>query len=397
MPELIPMRWPATWKDASKLELLKGSPINCLVGEAAPSFPLGDLRFIKLDPGQPPEGIVLREGVWPRVLAATKKDEAGGGPTGGPWVDSNAWTVRLAQVMEPGKMVWLTHTPPGGKEVITLDSFVKPIAEAEAFGAHWVIALDANFVQAIDAKNAKALGEWQRMVSALKFFEARREWRSWEAVAAVAVVSTFEGEAKLLSEEFLNLAPRRHLAYRALRAADVAKASFEKQKAIAYLESEPPKGEVREKLLAFASAGGLLVTPLGTIDTPSERTMVAHSVRRHGKGRVAMPLEKWDDPYVLVDQVHVLLSHREDAVRVWNAPDMDFYYLAGPKGQSVIHLVPYADGKTAPITMGVETAFKTARICTLTAEKAVRAARGSLGFEIPVGEFTDYAAVVLEA
>jgi hypothetical protein len=397
MPELIPMRWPAAWKDASKLELLKGTPINCLVGEAPPPFPLGDLRFIKLDPEHPPEGVVYREGVWPRVLVSTKKDTAGGGPTGGPWVDSNAWVVRLAQVTDPGKMVWLTHTPPGGNEVIPLDSFVKPVAEAEAFGGHWVIALDANFIQALDAKNEKALGEWRRMVSAMKFFEARRDWRSWEPVAALAVVSTYEGETKLLSEEFLNLAPRRHLAYRALRVADVAKASFEKQKAIAYLESEPPKGDVRVKLLEFARAGGLLVAPLGTVDAPSERSMVAHSVRRFGKGRVAMPLEKWDDPYVLVDQVHLLLSHREDAVRVWNAPDMDFYYLAGPKGQSVIHLVPYAGGKTPPITVGVEAAFKTARVCTLTAEKAVRAAKGSLGFEIPVGEFTDYAAVELEA
>ncbi len=53
------------------LDLLKGTPINCLAGEAPPAFPLGDLPFVKLDKDRPPEGIALREGVWPRVLAAT--------------------------------------------------------------------------------------------------------------------------------------------------------------------------------------------------------------------------------------------------------------------------------------------------------------------------------------
>lgn len=47
MPELIPMRWPAAWTDASKLDLLKGTPINCLAGDTPPPFPLGDLQFVK--------------------------------------------------------------------------------------------------------------------------------------------------------------------------------------------------------------------------------------------------------------------------------------------------------------------------------------------------------------
>ncbi len=80
MPELIPFRWPAQWKDASRLELLKGTPINCLVGSAPPSFPLGDLQFIHLDSKNLPAGIALRDGVWPAVQAATKKAGAAAGP-----------------------------------------------------------------------------------------------------------------------------------------------------------------------------------------------------------------------------------------------------------------------------------------------------------------------------
>ncbi len=38
----IPMHWPAEWAEPSRLKLLEGTPINCLIGETPPPFPLGD-------------------------------------------------------------------------------------------------------------------------------------------------------------------------------------------------------------------------------------------------------------------------------------------------------------------------------------------------------------------
>jgi hypothetical protein len=398
MPELIPFRWPASWTDAAHLDLLKGAPVNCIAGETPPPFPLGGLPFVKLDKEHPPEGITLQDGVWPQVVAATRKDAAGGGATGGAWVDSNASVVRLAQLREPGKMVWLTYTPPGGKEVVPLDSFVKPITEAEAFGGHWVIALDAFLAGQLSQREGKALAQWQRMVAALRFAETRRDRRTWEPVAPLAVASTFAGDDKLLSEEFLNLAPRRHLAYRALLAADIPKANFDRQKAVLYLENTPPREAVRARLLEFAQSGGLLIAPLGTVDTPPEGRQMEHTVRRAGKGCIAMPLENWEDPFTLVDQVHVLLSHREDPVQVWNGSDMDTFYVASPKeDRAVTHLIPYASGQTLPITLGFRKAWRRARVLTLNGETAVQPVKSQLGVEIAVREFTDYAVVELEA
>ena len=398
MPELIPFRWPAEWQDASRLELLKGTPFNCLAGEAPPPFPLGDMPFVKLDPERPPQGIALREGVWPRVLLSIKKEGADAGPTGGPWVDSNASVVRLAQIMEPGKTVWLTHQPPGGNEIVPLDAFVKPVAEAAAFGARWVVTLDKFFREQLENHTEKALMQWKRVAAAVRWFEARREWNTWQPVTPLAVISTFEGEGKMVSEEFLNLAPRRYLTYRAVRASGAAQASFQQQKAILYLESEPPQGELRTRLLAFAQAGGTLIAPIGTVTTPPEETRQEHSIRRHGEGRIVMPVEKWTDPFVLVDQVHVLLSHREDVIHVWNAADLDTYYLTSPKeDRAVAHLVPYASARTPQIVLGFKKPYRQARVLTLESERTVRPAKGQMGIEIPVDEFNDYAAVVLEA
>jgi hypothetical protein len=397
MAEMIPFRWPIAWKDASKLDLLSGTPINCLAGETPPPFTSADFPFVKLDPDHPPAGVTLREGVWPRVAPAVKKDGATAGPTGDAWVDSNAWVIRLAQLMEPGKTVWLTGQAPGGNEVIPLDSFIKPIAEAEAFGAHWVITLDKFFQDGLDQHNEAAVLTWRRMMAALKFFQGRREWRSWQPVASLAIVSTFEGDGKLMSEEFLNLAPRRHLAYRAMRLADGSALSFAGMKAVLYLEPEPPQGEIRTKLLEFAQGGGLLIAPPGTVDAPVAERKAEHRLCRVGTGRVAMPLDRWDDPFVLVAQVHVLVGHRDDVVRVWNAGSTDSYFVASKAAKkAVVHLIPYASGRTQPITLGFAEPFKSARLIRLDAEEPLKPAKGPLGMEVPVGEIADYAAVLLE-
>lgn len=397
MPTMIPFRWPSQWKDPARLDLLKGTPINCLVGTTPPPFPIGNLSFIKLDPNHPPEGVVLRDGVWPQVLVAKEQDAALAGATGGPWVDSNCHFIRLAQVTDPGKQIWLTYLPPGGKDIVPMDVYLRPIAEAGAYGGRWIITLDEFFGEGLNKGNKKALGMWRQMMAVLKLFESRGEWKQWEAVAALAVISSFTGETELLAAEFLNMAPRRHLAYRVVAASTAATASFEKLKAIIYLESGPPEGELRNKLLQFAENGGLLFSPAGTIKITPGETKLGHSIQPLGRGRVIVPLDKWEDPFGLARQVHLLLSMREDVVQVWNGGDMNSHYLSNPDGsRGVVHLIPYASGKTLPVTIGLQKPVRLARVITVNSVTPVKTQKGGLGIEIPVGEFSGFAAVEVE-
>jgi len=397
VPELIPFRWPVEWKDASRLELLKGTPINCLVGDAPPRFSTGDLQFFPKD--RLPADIAVREGAWPRVLPAeTKKDAAEAGATGAAWVDSNAGLIRLAQTMEPGKPVWLTTLPPGGREVVPLEEFARAVAEACAYGARWIVTLDARFRAELENRGEAGLREWNRVVSALNFFERHSEWRSWGPVAALAVVSDFEGDNKLMAEEFLVLAPRRHLAYRAIRKADVGKASLDGFKAILWLDGAPPAGEMREKFLEFARAGGLLISPRGVVAGETKETFFNYQIHRLGKGRVAVPKEAWYDPFLLVAEVQLLIGNRENVVQVWNGGSMNSHLLASPNNdRAVAHLIHYSSGLSQPVTLGFSKPYRSARVYTLNSEKVVRPVRGGIGIEVPVGEFSAYAAVELEA
>jgi hypothetical protein len=397
MSELIPFRWPAQWQDPALLDFLKGTPINCLAGTAPPPFPAGDLPFIKLDANHPPDGVLLRDGVWPQVLVAKEKDAALAGATGGPWVDSNCHVVRLAQIKEPGKQVWLTYSPPGGKDILPMEDYIRPVAEAGTYGARWVITLDEPFAQGLEKRSEKALGIWQQMMSVLKYYESHAEWRAWEPVAALAVISNFAGETELMAVEFLNLAPRRHLAHRIILTSEMGKAALDRQKAVIYLESAPPEGEDRKKLLRFAENGGTLFSPAGIVNTKPVETRQAHAIHTLGRGRVIVPLDKWEDPFGLARQVHLLLSMREDVVSVWNGGDMNSYYLSDREGKrGVVHLIPYASGKLPFITIGLQRPYRTARVITAGATTQVKPVTRVLGTEIPVGEFSCFAAVELE-
>jgi hypothetical protein len=396
--ELIPFRWPAEWRDPAAFAFLKGTPVNCLAGVEPPPVAVGEIPFIKLDENNPPEGVTLLDGVWPRVLPAEEEDAAIAGVTGGPWVDSNAGRIRLAQAKAPGRQVWLTYVPPGPKEIVPPEEYVRPIAEAEAYGARWVLALDAQFAAGVNRKNDRALGAWRQMMSTLELYARRREWRDWPPVAALGVVSGFDGGAQLLAEEFLSLAPRRHLAYRIVLASDVGKHSFEQQKAIIYLESAPPDGEARATLLRFAENGGTVFAPRGTLQTQPAATSQEHAIHQLGRGRVITPLDIWEDPFALVRQVQLLLSVREDVVQVWNGGDMNSHSLSSPDGRrGVVHLIPYSSGLTLPITIGPRQPCRSARVTTLAGTRAVKPVAGALGVEIPVGEFSGFAAVELEA
>jgi hypothetical protein len=410
---LVPFRWPAEWKDPSALALLKGTPINCLAGSAPPAFPTGDLPFVTLDAAKPPDGTVLVEGVWPRVLPAKEDDTTAAGVTGGPWVDSNAGGIRLAQAKEPAKLIWLTYSPPP-KEVIPFEEYVRPVAEAAAYGARWVISLDAAFAQALGSANTRALGVWRQMMAVLKLFASRSEWQTWQPVANLAVVSSFQGDMQLVAEEFLALAPRRHLAHRVVLASDFARTTFEKQKAIIYLDALPSAGDTRAALLRFAENGGTVLAPRGLVGQASGSvgqaaglssapvTRYDHNIHTVGRGRVISPIDTWEDPFTLVRQVQLLLSIRDDVVQVWNGGDMNSHYLSSPDGRrAIVHLVPYASGNTQPVTIGVRQRYRAARVTTSAAAAPVATApvtitAGGLGFEIPVGEFSCFAAVELD-
>ena len=431
MNEWIPLRWPAAWP-ASALDLLKGTPLNCLVlgHQAGLEAVLGGARARGLAvaglAGEAPEGVkvipcaerskldwaapdpvvAVKDAVWPGIQQGSG---AGGGPTGVPWVDSNGWFVQLARVRAPAKTLWMAVEPPAKSAFLRAASYELAVADAETYGARWVVALDEKLRAGLTAGNQEALATWKRIAVALEFFKARRNWNGFQLVSGVAVISDFSGPNEELAGEILNLAARRPLPVRPMERSKAAGASFTGLKAIIYPDQEPPPGELRRKLLEFVRGGGLLIanekwTPVE--GNPSEGdTYRRFQVRTLGQGRLAVAKEEMLDPYAVALDAHLLLSRRHDPVRFFNAGSMNSQYTVSPDSRrALLQVLNYSMRPQGhPVSVMFPMRYRAARLWSLADKepvplKAVPAGAGQpSGIEIHLPAIQAYAAIELEA
>jgi hypothetical protein len=232
-PDWIPARWHSN--DPKSLELIAQTPINCLLIErpdwaaafAKRAASLGIAAFGVVRPGPDAveqarqatslgmTGVVLEgdfdtkvrtalgdskivtvelpsrsrmrlgdqnapvigtdQGVWPGIQI-----DAGGetksAPSGAPWIDTNTGFLRFVRAYT-ARPVWIANTPPQ-KMVIPVQRYLQAIADAEITGAHWVLALDDDFNRRLLAGEKKALADWTRIASELKFYQSHKDWMS---------------------------------------------------------------------------------------------------------------------------------------------------------------------------------------------------------------------------
>src|ERR1019366_6369100 len=178
----IPLRWPSAWNDPTLLGLLEGTPFNCLAMEwnatlapvaaraRAANFSLVAIgneasRVAAASAGiaPPPESLVtLADGVWPGIASQADGAEASG-PTANPWIDSNGWLLRLSPGRLPEKTRWVMFAPPrppGAPRVALLESYLRAIADAGAWGGRWVVTVDSDLQGGLARGDGKALATW---------------------------------------------------------------------------------------------------------------------------------------------------------------------------------------------------------------------------------------------
>jgi hypothetical protein len=450
------MRWPDEWREPARLDLLRGTPVNCIVvdwkaadaeamqplvkrcrgmnihvaGIAAgtpnpgaaqaaglsavltggnaialtglPLIPLAPLSEI---PWRSPSPVVaISGGPWPRVkMGASGQAEAG--PTGAPWIDSNGWAVRLARVESAGKTVWVVVEPPSGQASPAAGEYGVAVADAAACGGRWLVALDAALQHGLASGNANSFGTWRALVRTLAFFEKRRVWNAYRPEARLAILSRFSGPAEFLSTEFLNLAARRHLQYRILAKSPPEPAQLSGLQAIVYADPEPPAAALAKTLSEFVAGGGLLLFageagPEFAGPHPAGESHRRYELRQVGKGRVAVPREPQSDPYALAADAHLLLSRRYDVVRLYNAFTVLPQVSAAPGGKVLlIQMVNFsARPPAAPMTLTIPMQVRSARLWMpgASGSKSLKAVSAGNGSELRLPPFPVYAAVEVE-
>jgi len=321
--------------------------------------------------------VAIGGNVWPGVNIASGGGAASAGPTGVPWLDSNGWYIQMARArLKPP--LWLTFDPPGKGEVVLPRSYVKAICDSEAAGGRWLISLDDHLRAGLASAAPAALEGWQQIAAAARFFQAHADWKTYRSLGLVGVIADFAGEDSGLTDEILNLMSRRDLLFRAIWKSQAMEQPFTGLKALIYADSALPDSGLRRKITDFVEWGGLLITgpAWGKEGQPAPLDFETQfDVRALGKGRLALARKAIDDPYELAVDTQLLLSFRNDLVKIYNGASSGCTrYTASPDGgTALLECLSYADNARAQglRTIWVREKYKSARLWTIGAEPSL--------------------------
>ena len=366
------MEWPHEWTEPSRLELIRQTPINCLLFSEAPStelvqaakaasvecLPPGNHSVVwrplkEIDWKLEAPVIGISDGVWPKLDMRRGGTSESTGPTGAPWLDANGWVIQLARSRSHDKPVWLRADPPPQNEVLGIPDYLLALNEAEAYGARRPIWLSSVHVQELVKGTPAARQGWQNITASLAWWSKHAEWRSWPVEAHLLVVSDFSGPNEYLATEILNLSARRDLAFRVATPDQVTPANLQGIRALLYADQQPPPVPALGIMQQFANSGGLLLAAKETASKlkglkPLDQAHPRFTIYGAGKGRVAVPTPAWDDPYQAAVDTHLMMSRRYDSVRLFNGGSVSLHQQISPdKTRSVVHLLNYARRQAA--------------------------------------------------
>ena len=343
----------------------------------------------------------IADGLWPGIPPGAP---VLGGPTTLPWVDSNGAAIRIARALEPDKGVWIGFDPPR-QATLAAEAYMLAVADSASYGARWVVSLDDQLRADLTARKQPAVDTWKKVTATLAFFEQHKQARTYQPAGVLAVVSNFAGPDWDAGKDALNSLPRLRQPFRVIARSRAAGASFTGLQAIYYVDQEAPDPELRRKLMAFANGGGALFAPYKWPNpegapAPAEPYLL-FTVRSVGKGRLAVCKEERPEAYNTVADIQVIMSHRNDILRLYSASSANgFYQTSAQGGQGVIHLLNYAcrPGSDGPLFY-VRDQYKSARLVSpeLTSPATLQlAAQEEGGAELFLPRLSVYGAIELE-
>jgi hypothetical protein len=389
----VPVRWP--WTDAKSLELLQGSPVNCLLLREYPAALLqaasgrGLVTLAVLKPGDDIaaaarkamaarlDGLVL-DGEFPDASAAQAREAAGGavvieltarsrmklgspapilgsyqgvwpgislqddgakkaGPTGSTWIDTNTGFIRAVRAWG-NSLLWLGNEPPP-RTVVTRARYLQVIADAAISGARWVLSFDPDFAARLARREADALSDWRRIGELTSYFEHHPEWRAMREYGLLAVVQD-PAKGGLLSGGILDMIAVKHTPVRPIPGEHLTPEALQGATMAVNVDPEALTPAQKEVLRGFSRAGNTTLTgPPGWKDQPAGNSITLEKAE----------LERLNDIW---RDVNNMIGRRNLGVRLFNVSSMLSNVLESPDGKTVIlHLVNYADYPVENVTV----------------------------------------------
>jgi hypothetical protein len=404
--EWVPVRWP--WSDVRSLDLLQGSPVNCLLLRdlpagliaAAKERQLVTMAVIKPGGDAPAEaraavaakvdGIVL-EGEFPDAAVSSVRDAARGatvveltsrsrmklgsqapilgtyqgvwpgisvqddgarkaGPTGSAWIDTNTGFIRAVRAFG-NTVLWLGNEPPP-RTVVTGARYLQAIADAAISGARWVLAFDGDFAARLAKREADAMSDWRRIGEMVAYFERHPEWRNMREYGQLAVVQD-PAKGGLLSGGILDMIAVKHTPVRPISGQQLTPESLKGATMAVNVDPEALTPEQKEVLRGFARAGNTTLTgPPGWKAPGGGDTITLEKAE----------LERLNDIW---RDVNNMIGRRNLGVRLFNVSSMLSNVIESADGKTIVmHLVNYSDFPVENVTAQFLGQFKHATLLT---------------------------------
>jgi len=399
----VPARW--HWLETKTLELVAGTPVNCLLVDwdplhktqaaafagAATEKGIATLAVIRPggDPAEPARdairakltGVVLEGdfsadatervraavspaplieitlrsrmplgskapviGTWQGVwpgIPVMEDGAAKAGPSGSPWINTNAGFLRAARAFGDS-IVWIANSPPP-KSVITAENYAQVIGDAAMVGARWVVALDDDLARRLHEGDKAALQVWSRITRQLQFYEAHQDWRAFRIYAKLAVIQGVNDGA-LLSGGILDMIGARHTPVRAVPPDRLQPETLAGASMAVDVDAASLTPQQREVLKAFTRSGGTLLT--GPADWKESAVPDKDQITLDDRQTKRLD-DIWHD-------INSMIGRGNLGARLFNVSSMLSNLLTSPDGKQVlVHLVNYSSYPVDNVTVHV--------------------------------------------
>jgi len=281
------------------------------------------------------------------------------GASAEPWIESNIWLVRSFRVGEAWRPVWVSQQPskPGSQ-----GDYLRYVADAAVAGGRWIVALDDDLRAQLFRQDNRGLATWHGIAAYLKFAEDHADWRSFVPYGNLGVILDTAGQNSDFSDEYLNLATRRHVPYRLVSRRELTSASLANFQAVLAPDLAPATAAERKILSDFAEKGGLVVTGPSWGEAPKDEP---YAEVRLGKGRVAVYKEDPPDPESVAKDLADLMDPEAMGFSVFNVPSgITDVSTSGSGRRVLVQVLSYADYPSGRVTIRVNGNFKSARLYT---------------------------------
>lgn len=408
-PNWVPMRWNSA--DPKSLELLRGTPINCLLLERGNWSPallnaasqaglatvgvvrpgsdavnnasqaaaaklnavvlegdfepaaaarirnlLSDSRVLGIELS-PRSRIRLEsndpvigtyQGVWPGIQIE-EKGSTKSAPSGAPWIDTNTGFLRFLRAAS-GASIWIGNTPPK-QLAVTAERYMQAVSDAAISGGRWVLALDNDFEQRLYAKNADAIKDWKRIAAQVAYYESHKEWSGMQPLALLALVQDVDSGA-LLSGGILDMIAVKHTPVRPVPTRKLSDPEMSGSKMAVDVNPAVLTPEQKAVLQRFTRAGGTLLT------APPDWKFPALKPNQITLG---------DEDIKILDDIwkelNTMTGRRNLGARLFNVSSMLSNLLQTSDGKmTILHLVNYSGYPVENVTLHMLGKYRTAKL-----------------------------------